>query len=124
MDLIVETAGLLRELNRIKARDKAKPRVGNYPVSGSYMIPDMTDDQSILVTVTSSRPDWPFLTAKAYDTSSSQYINDPTLYKQTNSGLSTTTLFWIPLGRVTGGRIRLEWTIIAQSPSTVELEVA
>lgn len=124
MDLIIETAGLMRELNRMKAKDRAKPRVENHPVSGSYMIPTMTANQSILVTVTSTRPDWPFFSAKAYDTVASEYINDPTSYKQTNEGVSTTTLFWIPLGAVVGNQIRLEWTVIAQSPSTVELKVA
>lgn len=123
MDLVHETAGMLRELGRMKARDKARPKVDNYPVSGTYILPAMSASQSVKVTVTSSQLDWPTMSVRIYDLSASTYIDSPLYYKQTTSGLSQVNVFWIPIGTVASGRFRLEWTIIAQSPSTVTLGV-
>lgn len=123
MDLVHETAGLLRELGRMKARDKARPKVDNYPVSGTYILPAMSASQSVKVTVTSSQLDWPTMSVRIYDLSASTYIDSPLHYKQTTSGLSRVNVFWIPIGSVASGRFRLEWTIIAQSPSTVTVGV-
>ena len=123
MDLVHETAGLLRELGRMKARDKARPKVDNYPVSGTYILPAMSASQSVKVTVTSSQLDWPTMSVRIYDQSESTYTDSPLHYKQTTSGLSRVNVFWVPIGAVASGRFRLEWTIIAQSPSTVTVGV-
>lgn len=123
MDLITETAGVLRELGRMKSKDGAKPRVENHPISGTYLIPTVLDWQAIKVTITSSRPDWPFFSTKCYDLEAGEYINPPNIYKQSQTGLSTVTVFWIPIGREVGGVLRLEWTVIAQSPIDVEMEI-
>lgn len=123
MDLVHETAGLLRELGRMKARDKARPKVDNYPVSGTYILPAMSASQSVKVTVTSSQLDWPTMSVRIYDLSASTYIDSPLHYKQITNGLSRVNVFWIPIGTVAADRFRLEWTIIAQSPSTVTVGV-
>lgn len=123
MDLITETAGVLRELGRMKSKDGAKPRVNNYPVSGSYLIPKMLDWQAIKVNIISSRPDWPFFSTKCYDLTAGEYIDPPQFYKQAQTGLSTVTIYWIPIGRVANNSLRLEWTVIAQSPTDVEMEI-
>lgn len=123
MDLVHETAGLLRELGRMKARDKARPKVDNYPVYGTYILPAMSASQSVKVTITSSQLDWPTMSVRIYDLSASTYIDSPLHYKQTTSGLSQVNVFWIPIGAVASGRFRLEWAIIAQSPSTVTVGV-
>lgn len=123
MDLIHETAGLMRELGRMKARDKARPKVDNYPVSGTYLIPGMGASQSVRITVTSSALDWPFIGLRIYDLTASTYIDNPAYYKQTTIGLSRINTFWVPLGTVRPNTLRLEWTIMAQSPSTVSVGV-
>lgn len=123
MDLVHETAGLMRELGRMKARDKARPKVDNYPVSGTYLIPGMSVNQSVKLTVTSSGLDWPFVGLRIYDLTASTYIDNPAYYKQTTNGLSRINVFWVPLGTVRANTLRLEWTIMAQSPSTVTVGV-
>lgn len=122
-DIIQEVRALQTEIMRLKSKDKARPMIADVPMSGSYIVPDIGINQTLIATVTSELRDWPQMSASAYVISTGEQIDPPFTYRITENGLSTVNRFALSTGRAIGGQIRLDWYVLSQTGKSVSFEV-